>query len=798
MTSTFTSSKGLEEPAAGDLVNAWAPVVNSNWSVIDTALGGTTSISVTGISAPTTTLTLTQYRPPNIEFTGTLATNLNYQIPTGVGGMWSISNSTSGAFTLSFSIAAGNSLTLAPGRTLIISDGTIVALANPVSLNPSSIGPIINPITQAEINASIVPTNQIYLEGDLRRYGGDPTGVADASVAWQSAISVGIARILKGCSYKIVTPATTMGQVTILGEGKTSKLLCDGTVLTVTSGIGSFVDNFWMENITAPWIITRNPNNWTANIAGTLQQSNTVLGYQPTSNDVDIWSSLTSAQQNQQIGPTIQFVGAASLITVSRIYGRFVRVDIHDATDSQIIDCDVRGGKGIWGALTFNNLDAGVQRGANNRAINNRVSYSSFTGVFFSSNDDFTLRGNVCYLCGESGTKTTQTLGLIFTASVGGATSGTLSPAVTSGVYNAIVADGEGRTVTVTGGTAATWSGTLNTGTILCASAWQSALNPQCFRGQIVDNHCYQNYYDGLDCDSTFPNTCDAAGTFHQIHNNYSYLNGGDGINTDGLFNSCVGNRLIQNYKYGIWGICSFSVVADNACVDNNQQRNSGNHDITVGGPFQMQNYLSGNYVWAGGTQNNFGIYAPGLNKIGDNYGVGSTFFFGNAGQISSVVQNYNDASTGLLTDQSFVLQIQNGAGTIQHRIFDDAGAGSLGNYTSRINSATPVLTNTPTGADSTTPFAAGGKISSAATSQFVFDTAAQFSANDQMIAVIESNSTGTDLNVNCSISNLNVNGVTRTRLVFGFNNATTDAVFNLTTLAVTNYIKVRFYGKIA
>ena len=129
MTSTFSVNKGLEEPASGDYVNAWASPVNANWTAIDQALGGTTSISVTGISAPTTTLTLTQYRPPNIEFTGTLSANLIYQIPIGIGGMWSINNATTGAFTLSFGIIAGNSLAVAPGRTLIISDGATVSLA---------------------------------------------------------------------------------------------------------------------------------------------------------------------------------------------------------------------------------------------------------------------------------------------------------------------------------------------------------------------------------------------------------------------------------------------------------------------------------------------------------------------------------------------------------------------------------------------------------------------------------------------------------------------------------------------
>src|SRR5882672_4992172 len=94
MASTFTTNKGIEKPAAGDYVNAWAPPVNADWDDIDTALGGTTTISVTGVTAGNYALTLVQYRPINIEFTGTLSANVGYFIPTGVGGIWSISNAT--------------------------------------------------------------------------------------------------------------------------------------------------------------------------------------------------------------------------------------------------------------------------------------------------------------------------------------------------------------------------------------------------------------------------------------------------------------------------------------------------------------------------------------------------------------------------------------------------------------------------------------------------------------------------------------------------------------------------------
>lgn len=130
MPSTFTPSKGLEEPAAGDYVNAWAVPVNQNWTNLDTALGGTTIINVTGVTGPTIALTLAQYRPINIEFTGTLTAALNYQIPTGVGGLWTISNATTGSFSINFTIAGGGfGINLSAARTLIVSDGVNVANA---------------------------------------------------------------------------------------------------------------------------------------------------------------------------------------------------------------------------------------------------------------------------------------------------------------------------------------------------------------------------------------------------------------------------------------------------------------------------------------------------------------------------------------------------------------------------------------------------------------------------------------------------------------------------------------------
>ncbi len=133
MVSTFSPNKNLELPASGDYANTWATPVNADWTALDTALGGTTTVNVVAASG-TVALTSTQYRPPNIVFSGTLTANVNYQFPAGVGWFGTVYNNTTGAFTITLSSADGGT-TITPtqgNRTMVIctSGGTGVAVAS--------------------------------------------------------------------------------------------------------------------------------------------------------------------------------------------------------------------------------------------------------------------------------------------------------------------------------------------------------------------------------------------------------------------------------------------------------------------------------------------------------------------------------------------------------------------------------------------------------------------------------------------------------------------------------------------
>lgn len=148
---------------------------------------------------------------------------------------------------------------------------------------------------------------------------------------------------------------------------------------------------------------------------------------------------------------------------------------------------------------------------------------------------------------------------------------------------------------------------------------------------------------------------------------------------------------------------------------------------------------------------------------------------------------------------QCFTLTITNTAGTLQHKI-TEPGVNAATNWAGLINGASSTLGNTPTGADGSTAMATGGKIGSASTNVFWLDTAAQKAADSQFSASIQFNSTGTALTVTPGIVSLNINGTTRSRLSFQFNNAASGAAFGLTTanIGAGTFIQVLFNGRLS
>ena len=100
--STVTPNKALTEPALNDL--GWNTPLNQNFTYVDASLGTTQAVNVTGLSGTTilsstypTTPPAYSYIPGFMTLTGTLSSNLTFQVPSTVGGEWTVNNATSGA-----------------------------------------------------------------------------------------------------------------------------------------------------------------------------------------------------------------------------------------------------------------------------------------------------------------------------------------------------------------------------------------------------------------------------------------------------------------------------------------------------------------------------------------------------------------------------------------------------------------------------------------------------------------------------------------------------------------------------
>lgn len=194
-----------------------------------------------------------------------------------------------------------------------------------------------------------------------------------------------------------------------------------------------------------------------------------------------------------------------------------------------------------------------------------------------------------------------------------------------------------------------------------------------------------------------------------------------------------------------------------------------------------------------------FGSVPAGVTVSNGNMKRADGSYFGGNATAGSLdgIGNYSSNEAGQKL-QNFVLRIVNTAGTLQHRITNTSGNAT--NFASRINGASASLTNTPTGADGATAMAAGGKIGSAATSVFWLDTVSQKGADQLHLLSSVYSSSGAGLSAIPSVTSIDINGVTRTRLNFQFYTVATGAVFALTTANISagNYVQVQFNGHLS
>lgn len=177
MASSYTTNKDLQKPANGDYVGDWEIPVNGNSDILDKALGGVTSLSLTNADV---TLTMSQAQALRIILTGSLSANITIYFP-AIGGEWLVYNNTTGAYTVTFKTVAVGSVgveTPQGYRSAIGADGTDVWFIDtrPGSSLPQNIAPN---STTTKFDSLGIGTAASGVVGEIRASGTVTSGYSD-------------------------------------------------------------------------------------------------------------------------------------------------------------------------------------------------------------------------------------------------------------------------------------------------------------------------------------------------------------------------------------------------------------------------------------------------------------------------------------------------------------------------------------------------------------------------------------------------------------------------------------------
>lgn len=193
MSSIFSVNIGLEEPANGDYNNDWNLPVNANSTLVDQALGSSTSVAVSNADV---TLTVAQAAFLTINLSGTLTANVSLIFPS-IGGVRYINNTvTKGSFGVTIKNSVSDAGVSVPYGTvsMIILNGAN-ALTSPLQFTKNGIfaqSPVINdptiactsssPVTISGLSNPLAVTHFINAGVGINFYSGAVSGTQTAAL----------------------------------------------------------------------------------------------------------------------------------------------------------------------------------------------------------------------------------------------------------------------------------------------------------------------------------------------------------------------------------------------------------------------------------------------------------------------------------------------------------------------------------------------------------------------------------------------------------------------------------------
>ena len=321
MATSYTPNKAIGEPALSD--TGWGTTVNTSLSQIDTAFGGSTSLNVTALSG-NQTLSSAQYAPLTLTISGVLTANVNYVVPSAVGGQWMIYNGTSGAFVLSISSAAGGSaVTIPPGALINVScDGTASGMRTTQSVSSVALSTSLSGLTVT--GSPITSSGTIALGGILGTTSG---GTGLTSFTSGGAIYASGTTTLTSGTLPVASGGTGLVSYTsggaIYATGTTTltsgtlPVASGGTGVTTSTGTGNVVLS------SGPTITLGNATGLplATGVTGTLPIANggTGLTTTPSNGQIDIGDGTGFTRATLTAGNGITITNGAGSVSVAAI-----------------------------------------------------------------------------------------------------------------------------------------------------------------------------------------------------------------------------------------------------------------------------------------------------------------------------------------------------------------------------------------------------------------------------------------------------------------------------------------------
>jgi len=136
MVSSYSTDLKLELMVTGEQAGLWGDITNTNLNILQQAIAGYDSVALNATTGATLTFSnglLSNGKNAVLNLTGTLTSSVNVVIPDGIEKVYTVKNSTSGAFAVTFKTTSGSGATFAAadkGVKLLYSDGTNVTDVN--------------------------------------------------------------------------------------------------------------------------------------------------------------------------------------------------------------------------------------------------------------------------------------------------------------------------------------------------------------------------------------------------------------------------------------------------------------------------------------------------------------------------------------------------------------------------------------------------------------------------------------------------------------------------------------------